>query len=777
MKSKTLQQLTLFFLLTFAIWLSFYVITPPAPNPLSTSLTEFSAERAFEHVIALAQNPRPLGTASNDSARNYILDELRKLDLEPNIQQGIGVGSSLDRGLIGYTENIIARMEGSNSRRTILLMAHYDSKPNTPGAGDDASGVATILESIRAIKSQEEPLQNNVWILLTDGEERGLLGAELFADAFKELNEIDLVLNFESRGSSGPSMMFETSKNNGHLIPSFARATPYPVANSLMYTVYKLLPNDTDMSVTKRAGLDGLNFAFSRDFLHYHTMLDTPEHLSLASIQHHGSNLLGNVRYFGNTTFNRHSNTEYVYFNNLTGGLIYYPSGWSLPLAIVTALLFIAFLIYLFRNRQITIGNYFGSLLLFVITVASGALITFVGWQGLKALHPEYQWIIQGEVYNHSWYFWAFSSLVAGLFIGIYSWIQTKLSVQQLISAPFTIWILFSLLTAWYLPTAAYIFTWPALMGLGGWIVLDKNLTTYSWKNSAILALAFFWGLFIISPYIRLVQVMLTTEMLFVSMIVLGLLMGLSWPFIRQITKDHPYRWSGSLVILSIIFLIGALRTSDFNDTRKKQNSINFVQDMDSGVAYWISRDPQADEWTQQFLSDNYQTGNPSDISLPFRGNVLYQKSAGANIPQPEFEIISDSISNSQRHLTLQMDARRGIAMQMRWDNLSIIDNILIEGKSIFEDDNRGRYLYYFHNFAKPVEISFWYPTSEKAPALTFTFVDPTLPTGLVDDYKPRPDHIIPAPYSVFSSDATIWQTKIDLSNLLSDPYSDEANP
>ncbi|MGM0545736.1 MAG: M28 family peptidase [Bacteroidota bacterium] len=760
---------TLAFVLLCAVWLSFYLLQPPEPKPESSPQTEFSAERAFNHVKAISQTPRPLGTAANDSARNYILDELRDLGLSPEIQSGIGIGSSFDSGLVGNTNNIIAKMEGENSQRTILLMAHYDSKPNTYGAGDDASGVATILESIRALKSQKQPLQHNVWILITDGEERGLLGAELFADDFEELQQIDLVLNFESRGSSGPSMMFETSANNAHLIPHLARAVSYPVANSLMYTVYTLLPNDTDLSVTKRAGLDGLNFAFTEDFLHYHTMLDTPENLSLASMQHHGSNLLGSARHFGNTDFDQQSDTEFVYFNNLTGGLLYYPSGWSLPLAVVTGLLFVTFLIYLFRTQKITLGRYLLSIFLCLLVVGIGSFITYIGWQGIKALHPQYQWIIQGEVYNHTWYFWAFSLLAAALFTGIYSWLQTKLTTHQLISGPFTIWILLSLLTAWYLPTAAYIFTWPALMALVGWIVLGDELTTYSWKNTSIMAVAFFWGLFIISPYIRLVQVMLTTELLFVSITVIGLLIGLVWSLIWQIISSHKYRWSAGLLGLSLIFFIGASFNADFNERQKKQNSINFVQDLDSGAAYWVSRDPASDSWTRQFLSDDFQEGNPPDISLPFGGDVLYKTAESAEISQPSFEIVADSSSDSQRHITVEMNARQGIAMQMHWGQSSALSEIGIEGKSIFEDDKMGRYLYYFHDFSEPMEFSLRFEESADPPTLNFTFVDTSLPTGLLDNFEPRPKHMTPAPYSVFSSDATIWQTEIDLSKLLSE--------
>ncbi|MDZ7682110.1 MAG: M20/M25/M40 family metallo-hydrolase [Fodinibius sp.] len=313
------QKVVLLLFLIFSVWLGFNVIQPPDPQPKSSHPAEFSAERAFSHVKQIAQQPHPLGSTYNDSVRTYIMTQLENLGLDPEIQEGIGVAGRFGSGRAGHTTNIIAQIDGRDPEKTILLMTHYDSAPNAPGAADDGSGVAAILESVRALQAQEEPLKNNVLILITDGEERGLLGAELFVDQFKQLDQIDLVLNFEARGTSGPSMMFETSSPNANLIPHFAKATPHPVANSLMYTVYKLLPNDTDMSVTKRAGLKGLNFAFTKDYLNYHTMQDRPENLSLASLQHQGTNLLGNIRHFGNISFSLDSSSEYVYFNSAAG--------------------------------------------------------------------------------------------------------------------------------------------------------------------------------------------------------------------------------------------------------------------------------------------------------------------------------------------------------------------------------------------------------------------------------------------------------------------------
>jgi hypothetical protein len=122
--------------------------------------------------------------------------------------------------------------------------------------------VAVLLETLRALRSSP-PLRNDLIFLFTDGEEPGLLGAKAFVDAHPAAAA--LVLNFEARGTSGPAFMFETSEGNGWIVRQFAEAAPYPQANSLSYKAYRNMPNDTDLTIFKKAGIAGLNFAFIGD--------------------------------------------------------------------------------------------------------------------------------------------------------------------------------------------------------------------------------------------------------------------------------------------------------------------------------------------------------------------------------------------------------------------------------------------------------------------------------------------------------------------------------
>lgn len=765
MDKKTGQRVALFIFLIFTVWLSFYVIRPPDPKPESADPATFSAERAFKHIQQIAQKPHPLGTAANDSVRNYIVNQLKKLGLEPTIQEGVGKRL---RGVAGYTKNIITKMEGQDSENTILLMAHYDSTPTTLGAADDGSGTAAILETIRALKSQDSPLKNNIWILITDGEERGLLGAHLFVDEFAELDQIDLVLNFEARGTSGPSMMFETSSPNSVLIPHFAEATTYPVANSLMYTVYKLLPNDTDMSVTKEAGLKGLNFAFTKDYLNYHTMQDSPDNLSLSSLQHHGSNMLDNALHFGNTDFNLNDSSEYVYFNNFTGGLIYYPSGWSFPLAVITGLLFLIYLVFLFRTGRLSIGTYIGSMILFFSVIIASGVITHFGWQLIKTLHPQYQWLAQTEVYQHVWYFWGFLLLNIGLFCSVYGLgrIRKKLSIQQLLAGSLTIWMLLSLITAWYLPTASYCFTWPALITLISWIVLGDEITEYSWKMTTILALGVAVVLFILPPYIYLIQIMLTTRMVAVSMIILILGLGISWPLFWQIIRPEKMYWNGGLILAAIVCFMIASISSDYDADHKKQNNINYVQNLDTGEAFWVSRDHTTDEWTEQFLGEKYQQGEPPNINIFSSTNLLYSSADTIQIPSPKLEVVSDSSAGNLRYISATLSTgQTGMGLRIDWPpSLAAefkLHGVVIFNRLVSSENSRAFHNYYFQDLSEPIDIDIIIPINHPLPEITITFMKAGIPTDLIQNYQERAPDMMPIPYRI--SEATLWQKTMNL--------------
>ncbi|MEO5755100.1 MAG: M20/M25/M40 family metallo-hydrolase, partial [Chthoniobacterales bacterium] len=268
------MRVSLWLALLLTAGLGLYGMRPPAARGPEAAADQFSAMRAIAHLPHFAAQPHPTGSAANGRAREYLVAILRALGAEVRIEKTTGRHTRGKRVWEGEAQNIVATLPGTDNHRAVMLAAHYDSVPAGPGAADDGAGVISILEALRAVRAGP-PLANDLLILLTDGEEAGLLGAAGFVADHPDLSSrVGIVVNLEARGSSGPALMFETSDQNGWLIPEFARAAPYPMASSLMYSFYKLMPNDTDLTELKKSGVGALNFAFTETVKNYHSAHD-----------------------------------------------------------------------------------------------------------------------------------------------------------------------------------------------------------------------------------------------------------------------------------------------------------------------------------------------------------------------------------------------------------------------------------------------------------------------------------------------------------------------
>jgi hypothetical protein len=238
-------------------------------------------------------------------------------------------------------------------------MAHYDGVGGGPAAGDDAAGTAAILETARALRAGP-PLAHDIIVLITDGEEAGLLGAAAFVREHPWAKDVGVTLNFEARGTTGRSYMFETGPGNLDVARMFRGAGDVS-ATSLSVTVYRSLPNDTDLSEMAVLGKPALNFAFADGVERYHTAHDDVLYLDQGSLQHHGSQMLTLARAFGNGALPRPVTGDAVFFDLPFVGLIVYPESWALPIAIMALLLVAAAVFRLARDgapwiRDVTLG-------------------------------------------------------------------------------------------------------------------------------------------------------------------------------------------------------------------------------------------------------------------------------------------------------------------------------------------------------------------------------------------------------------------------------------
>jgi Peptidase family M28 len=445
-------------------WLTVDAQNAPAALPVNAPTDLFSAGRAHQYVEAIACAPHPMGSPESERVREILVERLEELGLNPEIQASRREASS--------ARNVLARLKGKGppGKKALMLCAHSDSVPSGPGAGDDAAGVAVVLETLRAIQAGV-PLQRDLIVLFDDGEENGFHGSRLFVDEHPWAKEIGLVLNFDARGNSGPSIMFETSEDNGWLIRQYAQAIPQPLATSLSMDVYRIMPNDTDLTVFKQAGMGGLNFAFGAGLAYYHTADDTPENLDPRTLQHQGENALAAVRRFGQLDLEHTREENVVYTTILSRMVVSYSTKWVRPLAFVTSALFVALVVISLYSKRMQLADLAaGAGVIFTAMCVSLLAVGILFFLGIA-------WSALCDALNGTSIPWlkfdvpimtgcALLTMVVTLIFA--RWSGSRRPLVALSLGAFSWWLVLTLVTAVWLPGASYLFVWPTLCGLVG---------------------------------------------------------------------------------------------------------------------------------------------------------------------------------------------------------------------------------------------------------------------------------------------------------------------
>ena len=126
-----------------------------------------------------------------EQAREYITAALEQAGWEPELQEF--------RGKDAKGTNITARRSGTDAEAgTIVLAAHYDTVKQSPGADDNATSVATILEAARLLASYDTP--RTLELVLFDLEETGLEGSTAYAERLSPNNMLQAAIVMDMIG-------------------------------------------------------------------------------------------------------------------------------------------------------------------------------------------------------------------------------------------------------------------------------------------------------------------------------------------------------------------------------------------------------------------------------------------------------------------------------------------------------------------------------------------------------------------------------------------------
>jgi hypothetical protein len=247
--------------------------------------------------LAAEIGSRPHGSAEADRTVELLAQRLRELPgLEVQIQEAEGALVGPERASAYRVRNVLARLPGREPGAAVLISAHYDSHADAPGAGDNGVAVAAAVEVARALAAGP-PLRHAVIFNLNGGEEYGLVGADAFLQ-HPWAREVQAVLNLDSAGPGGKSLLFRATQGASGLLEAYARAVPRPFGSVVGEDLFRaaLVPSDTDFRVYNDRGLHALDMAFIEDGYAYHTRLDTPDRVTSGSLQHVGDNTLALAR-------------------------------------------------------------------------------------------------------------------------------------------------------------------------------------------------------------------------------------------------------------------------------------------------------------------------------------------------------------------------------------------------------------------------------------------------------------------------------------------------
>ena len=266
------------------------------PPPVPADEPVFSALRAATMTERLlGPLPRPVGSVANELAVRRLAEWLRSTGMEVEVDEApVRVG-----GKEVTIRNVVARRVGTMPGPAVMLCAHHDTARLAPGAGDDGMGVAIVLEAAAALSG--EPWKGrDVVLLITDGEEAGLLGARHFAANHPWREKIGTVINIDNRGTSGPALIYETAGiDDARLLQAITPAVGPVVGNSLFATIASAMPNGSDLAVFREAGLHGINIALIGGHENYHAASDTWDNADRSSLQHEGQVALASLYALG----------------------------------------------------------------------------------------------------------------------------------------------------------------------------------------------------------------------------------------------------------------------------------------------------------------------------------------------------------------------------------------------------------------------------------------------------------------------------------------------
>lgn len=516
--------------LALLAWLAACPAEPPRALDGDTPAGAFASARALPALRQLSQAPRPVASAANARARDYIVQRLQSMDLEPEVQtataQRISSGAAAGvRVSLGVVNNVLVRVKGTNPGAPALLVAsHYDSLAGRPN-GDGAAPAAAMLETLRALQ-HGAPLANDVIFLFADAGNSGALGARAFAGQHRWARDVGVVLQFDAAGQHGPLMLTSTRGGNGAVVAGWLAAAPLPLGSSAFEVLARAAPTLQVQGPLDGIGQAGLRFA----------SVDGRAGNG-AGLQHLGETMLALTRHFGAIPLAGASSADSVHFELPLAGHLQYSSEHVWAITRLVCFLFVLACCmavrYLGLEPQMLVAGAMAFIML-VLALASIAITLWHGWPGLDA---GYSPLAAGA--RDRCYLLAYVTLGSALCIELQRLMHKALGTPAVTLGALMVLLAALLGASWLLPAASNLLAWPLLAALLAYGLLHLPPVA-AWPQGARMALmvaAAAPAVLLIAPLLQQVAIVFTPQRSALLMIVLSALLGLCTPVLAAVRR------------------------------------------------------------------------------------------------------------------------------------------------------------------------------------------------------------------------------------------------
>ena len=621
----------------------------------------FSLDRARADLAVVSAVPHPMGSSEQSSVEAYLVQQLDAAGLQPEVdEQTVTMTPDAPRSVwTGRVRNVVARIEGAgpDADQAVLLAAHYDSVPTSPGAGDNGAGVVSVLAAVRSLASGTPP-RHDVVAAFVDGEEHEMLGSLALVESADWMRDVQVAVNTEGIGNAGRVTPALTAPDNGWALRQYLAAVPSPVVYSGFDAPLNATGQGADLGRYQDVVPAGLELVVVGGLPAYHAGTDTAANMHQGTLAEYGTTVVALARQLADADLASVQAPDLVAFTLTDGVTVAYPSTWSVPLALVAALAVVVVIGLAVRRSRVTLGRVVLSWLGLGLAGLVGVLAGTALWLAVRAVDPRLSDALNGGVYDRTAYVLAaVTAGAAGVLLAVRP-LRRRCRPLEVVGGALVGWSLVALLLAVVLPDAAYAATWPLIAATAGFALVA--IREPSARTTAVVTtVAAVPAVVLLSPLVVLYFALAARFELMLPvatplpMLWVVLALTLVVPLVLLVVSRVGWRPAAAAGALAVVLAATGLAMSSSSDGPRPDLLVHHV-DADTGTARWVALPQTLDTHTGQVGDGRWM---PSSFeSSPF--HQPWETETGSTLPAPALP--PDTVSTPQVTVTTDVAAPQG---------------------------------------------------------------------------------------------------------------------